>query len=207
MEPSSSSVYSAQFLARKITVEFIIVKESQVGLQINRQSFLLRLWELVLRNHRYNRMFTSADISLSPALKASLHFAIAIQARKLHGEIDHIFVCVLKPDSLPPAFNIMTGIHVDEDKAVSWDVVENPENPVLPACKPPIPCLKKVKIEQQILGSMDEELICAICLQDFPDGTEAAATNCSHLFHCHCIVKWLSKSTSCPMCRSKLPVG
>ncbi|KAG5226535.1 RING-H2 finger protein [Salix suchowensis] len=186
MEPSSSSVYSAQFLAKKITVEFIIVKESQVGLQINRQSFLLRLWELVLRNHRYNRMFTSADISLSPALKASLHFAISDQARKLHGEIDHIFVC---------------------DKAVSWDVVENPENPVLPACKPLIPCLKKVKIEQQILGSMDEELICAICLQDFPDGTEAAATNCSHLFHCHCIVKWLSKSTSCPMCRSKLPVG
>ncbi|KAJ6683489.1 hypothetical protein OIU85_007202 [Salix viminalis] len=93
-----------------------------------------------------------SDISLSPALKASLHFAIAIQARKLRGEIDHIFVCVLKPDSLPPAFNIMTGIHVDEDKAVSWDVVENPENPVLPACKPPIPCLKKVKIEQQNFG-------------------------------------------------------
>ncbi|KAJ6948637.1 hypothetical protein NC651_002834 [Populus alba x Populus x berolinensis] len=88
MESSSSSVYSTQFLAKKVTVEFIIVKESQVGLQ---------------------------------AMKATLHLAISDQARKLHGEIDHIFVCVLHP-----RFNIMTGIHVDEDKAVSWDVVENP---------------------------------------------------------------------------------
>ncbi|KAJ6948659.1 hypothetical protein NC651_002853 [Populus alba x Populus x berolinensis] len=88
MEPSSSSVYSTQFLAKKVTVEFIIVKESQVGVQ---------------------------------AMKATLHRAISDQARKLHGEIDHIFVCVLHP-----RFNIMTGIHVDEDKAVSWDVVENP---------------------------------------------------------------------------------
>lgn len=202
MEPSSSSVYSTQFLAKKVTVEFIIVKESQVGLQVSRQQFLLRLWELVLRNHRYKQMFTNTDISLSSAMKATLPFAISDQARKLHGEIDHIFVCVLHP-----RFNIMTGIHVDEDKAVSWDVVENPENPVLPACKPPIPCLKKVKIEQQTPGSMNEELCCAICLQDFPDGSEAATTRCSHLFHCHCIVKWLSKSTSCPMCRTKLPVG
>ncbi|KAJ6964864.1 hypothetical protein NC652_002942 [Populus alba x Populus x berolinensis] len=88
MEPSSSSVYSTQFLAKKVIVEFIIVKE---------------------------------DISLSSAMKATLHLAISDQARKLHGEIDHIFVCVLHP-----RFNIMTGIHVDEDKAVSWDVVENP---------------------------------------------------------------------------------
>ncbi|KAG6736963.1 hypothetical protein D5086_002532 [Populus alba] len=103
MEPSSSSVYSTQFLAKKVTVEFIIVKE------------------LVLRNHRYKQMFTNTDISLSSAMKATLHLAISDQARKLHGEIDHIFVCVLHP-----RFNIMTGIHVDEDKAVSWDVVENP---------------------------------------------------------------------------------
>jgi hypothetical protein len=27
------------------------------------------------------------------------------------------------------------------------------------------------------------------------------------VYHSHCIVKWLLRSASCPMCRSKLPTG
>ncbi|KAL3567548.1 hypothetical protein D5086_030199 [Populus alba] len=43
MEPSSSSVYSTQFLSKRVTVEFIIVKESQAGLQIFLMGLKLRL--------------------------------------------------------------------------------------------------------------------------------------------------------------------
>ncbi|KAK3025402.1 hypothetical protein RJ639_044657 [Escallonia herrerae] len=43
---------------------------------------------------------------------------------------------------------------------------------------------------------------CPICLSKFLVGMEVAKPHCLHSFHKDCIFKWLSKSNSCPMCRS-----
>ena len=200
----------SEFDAKGITIEFIVVKVSQDGSPVkSRQSFQVKRGELLLnplKERTYRNLLWSIGIRLPSTARAQLIEAISRGASSLPCEADHIFVCVV---ALEPwyeiHFNVMTGIHVDEDKEISWDFVENPFNHVLQACKPPIPCLKKVKIQDN-MGSNDA-LCCPICLQDFSVGSEAAATTCSHVYHSHCIVKWLLRSASCPMCRSKLPTG
>lgn len=42
---------------------------------------------------------------------------------------------------------------------------------------------------------------CAICLELFQVGTEAAQLPCGHCFHEACVAKWLAKSSVCPSCR------
>ena len=212
MKPSKHSLNSCEFSAKEITVEFIIVKESCDGSSPvkSRQSFPVKRGELVwdrLKERTYRRLLRSIGIRLSPTVKADLIELVSRVAYSLPSHADHIFVCIITSEPSHYAkFNVVTGIHVDEDKEVSWDTVENPLLHVLQACKPPIPCLKKVKIDEDNVGS-NEASCCAICLQDFSAASEAATTTCSHVYHPHCIVKWLLKSTTCPMCRSKLPTG
>ncbi|KAB5561580.1 hypothetical protein DKX38_006537 [Salix brachista] len=85
----------------------------------------------------------------------------------------------------------------NDDKATSWDSFEEPFDLVRQACKPPIPCLQKTKVDHN-LGSK-EDLFCPICVEHLLIGSEPACTTCSHLYHSHCINKWLITSTSCSL--------
>ncbi|KAK7836745.1 ring-h2 finger protein atl48 [Quercus suber] len=43
---------------------------------------------------------------------------------------------------------------------------------------------------------------CAICLEDFEDGDVCRKLyTCKHTFHKHCVDKWLTINTHCPLCR------
>ena len=42
---------------------------------------------------------------------------------------------------------------------------------------------------------------CAICLEEFKNGTNVTKLKCGHLFCSECIEKWLSNSMTCPCCR------
>ncbi|CAK7335233.1 unnamed protein product [Dovyalis caffra] len=185
MKPSVHSLNSSEFGAKEITVEFIIVKESHDGSSVkSRESFRVKRGEVLWdrsKDSTWRRLLRSIGIRLSWTVKDNLIQLVSRIAYSLPGEADHIFVCLLSSELTHCVkFNVTSGIHVDEDKEVSWDFVENPFNHVLQACKPPIPCLKKVKIEKDNMGS-NEDLCCAICLQDFSVGSEAATTTCSHL--------------------------
>ncbi|CAD7929786.1 unnamed protein product [Amoebophrya sp. A25] len=46
---------------------------------------------------------------------------------------------------------------------------------------------------------------CAICLQEFEEGHEAAESPCHHFFHRECLEKWAAfGGTNCPVCRRGL---
>ncbi|XP_051142859.1 RING-H2 finger protein ATL57-like [Andrographis paniculata] len=51
---------------------------------------------------------------------------------------------------------------------------------------------------------------CSICIEDFeiklPSSAVISELPCEHYFHRDCIVKWLQRSNTCPLCRYKLPV-
>merc|ERR1712070_524271 len=47
---------------------------------------------------------------------------------------------------------------------------------------------------------------CAICLENFAEGSQACKLPCTHDFHPDCIRHWLAHHNSCPSCREPLPV-
>ncbi|CAH9126932.1 unnamed protein product [Cuscuta epithymum] len=42
---------------------------------------------------------------------------------------------------------------------------------------------------------------CSVCLEDFEPREEVTLTPCRHMFHEDCIVPWVTKEGSCPVCR------
>ncbi|KAG6600728.1 putative RING-H2 finger protein ATL19, partial [Cucurbita argyrosperma subsp. sororia] len=46
---------------------------------------------------------------------------------------------------------------------------------------------------------------CAICLEAFGNRVSCRVfPNCKHMFHTHCIIKWLGINLTCPICRTHL---
>jgi len=45
---------------------------------------------------------------------------------------------------------------------------------------------------------------CAIC-QEVMEGEEAIIMECKHEFHAQCLIPWLRKVASCPVCRKSIP--
>lgn len=58
--------------------------------------------------------------------------------------------------------------------------------------------LSKIRVEE---GMESEEMMCSICLVELLVGTQATRLRCSHLYHEGCIMKWLGRSNTCPLCR------
>lgn len=53
--------------------------------------------------------------------------------------------------------------------------------------------------------TIDQDLQCAVCLEEFYVGNEAKEMPCKHKFHGECIMPWLELHSSCPICRYQLP--
>ncbi|GBP05480.1 E3 ubiquitin-protein ligase RNF181 [Eumeta japonica] len=46
---------------------------------------------------------------------------------------------------------------------------------------------------------------CPVCLKKFSNGEKVKLMPCEHSFHSTCILTWLNKTNSCPLCRHELP--
>ncbi|XP_028389396.1 E3 ubiquitin-protein ligase RLIM-like [Phyllostomus discolor] len=42
---------------------------------------------------------------------------------------------------------------------------------------------------------------CSICISEYREGSQLRILPCSHEFHVHCIDRWLSDNSTCPICR------
>ena len=71
---------------------------------------------------------------------------------------------------------------------------------MMPASKSSIDELEKVNID------IDDDQ-CSICLEEFVNKIkkEVSRMPCSHVYHTHCIVKWLEYNHVCPICRFQMP--
>lgn len=43
---------------------------------------------------------------------------------------------------------------------------------------------------------------CDLCMEDYQEGDELVRLPCMHLFHGHCVLPWLQKACTCPVCNT-----
>ncbi|KAF8691775.1 hypothetical protein HU200_040171 [Digitaria exilis] len=46
----------------------------------------------------------------------------------------------------------------------------------------------------------DEEDVCPICLEEYDEENPRSMTKCEHHFHLCCILEWMERSDTCPVC-------
>lgn len=49
----------------------------------------------------------------------------------------------------------------------------------------------------------DDHESCSICRNNLKKNDLVCMTKCNHYFHCSCLVTWLNRNDSCPICRAK----
>jgi hypothetical protein len=63
------------------------------------------------------------------------------------------------------------------------------------------PAMSRDARDELRMVKMIKDELCAICQENMPAGSRAKAMPCGHKFHDNCLVSWVKKSNSCPMCR------
>ncbi|XP_053126133.1 E3 ubiquitin-protein ligase RNF181 [Hemicordylus capensis] len=71
-----------------------------------------------------------------------------------------------------------------------------------PAARRAVESLPAVPVTPQ---QADKGLKCPVCLLEFEEAEVVRKMPCQHLFHTGCILPWLGKTNSCPLCRHELP--
>ncbi|CAH1992467.1 unnamed protein product [Acanthoscelides obtectus] len=69
-----------------------------------------------------------------------------------------------------------------------------------PASRSAVEALPNEKIVEE-----GRRLQCPVCLKDHVKDETPKRMPCKHLFHNECIMPWLAKTNSCPLCRYELP--
>ncbi|KAG2065178.1 hypothetical protein BDR04DRAFT_1033411, partial [Suillus decipiens] len=63
----------------------------------------------------------------------------------------------------------------------------------------------RVKVKLSLLGVNIQK--CTICLSRFKNGDYGVlGAKCRHAFHRRCLIPWLARNQTCPLCRENLGV-
>ncbi|KAK3437647.1 hypothetical protein EUGRSUZ_C02338 [Eucalyptus grandis] len=62
------------------------------------------------------------------------------------------------------------------------------------------------KLERKSYSVGEADGCCSICLEELDEKYRVKEISCSHLLHNRCIVKWLERNNSRPLCRGKVQV-
>ncbi|XP_072995718.1 probable E3 ubiquitin-protein ligase RHB1A isoform X1 [Typha latifolia] len=87
------------------------------------------------------------------------------------------------------------------------------ENSEIPNAVEELDCKNKKDREQEILkvvedehcektfaSATDEEDVCPICLEEYDAENPRMVTKCQHDFHLSCLLEWMERSDTCPVC-------
>ncbi|KAJ0967258.1 hypothetical protein J5N97_024175 [Dioscorea zingiberensis] len=57
-----------------------------------------------------------------------------------------------------------------------------------------------LKFCEPVSSAVDEEDVCPICLEEYDLENPRILTKCEHHFHLACILEWMERSDTCPVC-------
>uniref|UniRef100_A0A7N0RDP4 RING-type E3 ubiquitin transferase n=1 Tax=Kalanchoe fedtschenkoi TaxID=63787 RepID=A0A7N0RDP4_KALFE len=95
--------------------------------------------------------------------------------------------------------DLLSGMGLDE---FFGQLMMNDRHGPPPASRTSIDAMPTISISQTHLLSEPQ---CPVCQDTFELGSEARLMPCSHVYHSDCIVPWLSRHNTCPVCRQELP--
>lgn len=72
-----------------------------------------------------------------------------------------------------------------------------------PASKSAVDAMPVVKFKKE--NSQADDIHCAVCKEAFETDGEVREMPCKHIYHSDCILPWLARHRSCPICRHELP--
>ncbi|KAJ4824313.1 hypothetical protein Tsubulata_049083 [Turnera subulata] len=67
------------------------------------------------------------------------------------------------------------------------------------------PPADKAAVKAMPTVTVEQDLQCPVCLEEFEIGGTGKEMPCLHKFHDECIVRWLELHSSCPVCRFQMP--
>jgi hypothetical protein len=93
---------------------------------------------------------------------------------------------------------------IGQNIPVPWPDPPAPPPPPDPPPPPPLPLSpdSPFAASPSSASSVDNEPGCPICKRRYTPARPAVWTPCAHSFHEHCLVKWLGRNRTCPVCRS-----
>ncbi|KAJ8748889.1 hypothetical protein K2173_013322 [Erythroxylum novogranatense] len=56
------------------------------------------------------------------------------------------------------------------------------------------------KPNDSVMSTTEEEDACPICLEEYDTENPKLITKCEHQFHLSCLLEWMERSETCPMC-------
>nr|XP_033802028.1 E3 ubiquitin-protein ligase RLIM isoform X2 [Geotrypetes seraphini] len=56
-------------------------------------------------------------------------------------------------------------------------------------------------LSTRLFGENDALKTCSVCITEYTEGNKLRKLPCSHEYHVHCIDRWLSENSTCPICR------
>ena len=150
--------------------------------------------ECMLReNHaRLHIVKLLSDIRIFVSTNSSIVTAIYSNAIVIANETGNI-AC---PKILPIVLEIvLSNVPINDNDRTMREVTNNQDS---------ICGFEKVELKN--VDSGDE---CMICLEELSTGLPLGIIRspCSHFYHYNCILTWIQRSSSCPICRSHIPVA
>ncbi|XP_011624744.1 probable E3 ubiquitin-protein ligase RHB1A isoform X1 [Amborella trichopoda] len=64
--------------------------------------------------------------------------------------------------------------------------------------------VEKSKLIEPIVPTTDEEDVCPTCLEEYDKENPRIITKCEHHFHLACILEWMERSETCPVCDKEM---
>ncbi|KAL0309255.1 UNVERIFIED_CONTAM: putative E3 ubiquitin-protein ligase RHB1A [Sesamum radiatum] len=61
-----------------------------------------------------------------------------------------------------------------------------------------------LKSNPPTLSAADEEDACPTCLEEYDSENPKIMTKCNHHFHLSCILEWMERSDTCPVCNQEM---
>ncbi|KAL7083213.1 hypothetical protein ACP275_14G147800 [Erythranthe tilingii] len=64
--------------------------------------------------------------------------------------------------------------------------------------------IELMKSKSLTVSVTDEEDVCPTCLEEYDSENPKITTKCNHHFHLSCILEWMERSDTCPICDQEM---